>query len=404
MPLWVRDLDGRVVAGALVAAFFVALTAVGYSTGAVPWMKVGVDARKTKFEDMRSITSSWDCERRGIQAFPNNPCDPLPGRPANYPRLWTKLGWTGLSGADTRILGVAVAILFYLAALAVPGRLSAGEGVVYAFFLLSPPTLLGVERGNVDLLMFVLVALAVLAVRRSAWPAGAAIAAAGILKLFPIFALAMLFRSAARFRAAAAAALVFGGYALLTLGDIRTILRVVPREVVNSFGSRVFAQGLRDAHVVTAGGRIEIIQAAVIAAGLAVAGGLFTDRSVWRASDPYRLEAFWAGAGVFAGTWIFGNNFDYRLVFLLLCVPQLCAWVRAGGGPIPGAALALAALAATFWLSTTNPLLPFGAQSWYVGLSFPPEEVLNWLLFGWVVAVLGATWLEKPSPLLRAPA
>jgi hypothetical protein len=45
---------------------------------------------------------------------------------------------------------------------------------------------------------------------------------------------------------------------------------------------------------------------------------------------------------------------------------------------------------ATLWLSSSQPPLPFGLQTWYVNLSFPPEEVLNWLLFAWLGAALAA--------------
>ncbi len=164
----VRDLDGRALAGAIVAVFFIVLGSVDATTGSAHWMKLGVDAYGTRFEDMRSVTSSWDCERRGIEAFPNNPCDPL-GRPANYPRILTRLGVLGLGEGDTVALGVATAVVFFLAALLVAGPLSRGEGVLYAAMLLSPAVLLGVERGNVDLLMFALVALGIALVRRSPW-------------------------------------------------------------------------------------------------------------------------------------------------------------------------------------------------------------------------------------------
>jgi hypothetical protein len=42
------------------------------------------------------------------------------------------------------------------------------------------------------------------------------------------------------------------------------------------------------------------------------------------------------------------------------------------------------------WLSSAQPPLPFGLQTWYVGLAFPPEEVLNWLLFAWLGAALAS--------------
>ena len=100
------DLDGRVLAGAAVAVFFLVFTSFSHVHGSAPWRSIGVDARKTRFEDLQSVTSSWDCTRRGIQPFPGNPCDPY-GRPANYPRMWTHFGVFGLGLGDTVPLGIA---------------------------------------------------------------------------------------------------------------------------------------------------------------------------------------------------------------------------------------------------------------------------------------------------------
>jgi len=36
--------------------------------------------------------------------------------------------------------------------------------------------------------------------------------------------------------------------------------------------------------------------------------------------------AFIFGAGIYCGTYLLGTNFVYRLMFLLLCVPQLLDW------------------------------------------------------------------------------
>jgi len=53
--------------------------------------------------------------------------------------------------------------------------------------------MLGVQRGNADLLIFILVAAAALLARRSA-ASGALILVAALLKLFPILALGSLLR------------------------------------------------------------------------------------------------------------------------------------------------------------------------------------------------------------------
>src|SRR5262249_53337730 len=107
--------------------------------------------------------------------------------------------------------------------------------------------------------------------------------------------------------------------------------------------------------------------------------------------DDLKLDAFWAGAAVYAGSWVFGNNYDYRLAFLVLCVPQLWEGTRPRGGPAPGAPPPPAALLAQPWLSSLLPPLPFGLQTWYESIRVPPEEVLNLLLFGWLVAAVVAT-------------
>ena len=49
-------------------------------------------------------------------------------------------------------LGIAIAVVFFVAALAVTGPLKLWEGAVYGAALIAPATMLGVERGNVDLL------------------------------------------------------------------------------------------------------------------------------------------------------------------------------------------------------------------------------------------------------------
>jgi len=403
-----RTLDGRVLAGVAVLVFFAVILSFRGVTGTTPWPTVGVEPGDLSFADLRSVTSSWDCERRGVSTFPSNPCDPF-HRPANYPRVWTQLGHFGLGQADTVPIGVAVGVIFFVAALAAAGPLTLVEGAVYGAALLAPATLLGVERGNVDLLMFALVAFGTMLVRRSAWLGAAPIALAAVLKIFPGFALAMLLRKRLRWPAAAAALVALVAYGIATFDDIRTLRSVIPRETVNSYGAGVVVQSLRLAGVswTQSASEVRYVRLAVVALGLLLALTLVLVVRRGRAggADERRLDAFWAGAGVYVGSYVFGSNFDYRLAFLVLCVPQLCTWIGRGGSPVPWPGAALAALLATLWLSSTLPPLPFGLQTWYIGLVFPPEEVLNWLLFGWLCAALGAGLVRavaRPRSLVRA--
>jgi len=397
-----RDLDGRVLAGAIVVVFLAVLLSVRAATGTTPWAHVGVEPGDLSFADLRSVTSAWDCQHRGIQAFPSNPCDPF-GRPANYPRLWTHLGVLGLGEGDTVPLGIAIAVVFLAAALTVTGRLALWEGAVYGLALIAPATMLGIERGNVDLLMFALVVLGLLLLRRSPWAGAAPIVLAGVLKLFPAFAAVVLVRLRRRWPAAIASLVVLAVYVVVTLNDIRTLRHVIPRVVVNSYGAGVIVEALRESDVswVQSAAEVRYVRLGILALGALLALVLIlVGRRGDGGGDARRLDAFWAGAGIYLGTYVFGNNFDYRLAFLLLCIPQLCAWASEGGSPVPWPGAALGTLLVTLWLSSAKPPLPFGLQSWYVKQGFPPEEALNWLLFAWLGAALACGLLFS----LRRPA
>jgi hypothetical protein len=386
-----RDLDGRVLAAAMVVVFLAVLLSFRGATGTTPWAHVGVEPGDLSFVDLRSVTSSWDCLRKGIEPFPYNPCDPF-GRPANYPRVLTRLGRFGLGEGDTVPLGVAIGIVFVVSALAVTGPLTLGEGAVYGLALIAPATMLGVERGNLDILMFALVVLGLLLVRRSAWAGAAPIVLAGILKIFPSFAGIVLVRRRRRWRAAIASAAVLAAYAIVTLNDIRTLRHVIPRNVVNSYGAGVVVEALRLAGVswTQSAAEVRYVRIAVILLGALLALVLLLVGRPGEDADERRLDAFWAGAAVYVGTYVFESNFDYRLAFLLLCLPQLCTWARRGGAPAPWPAAAIGAIVVTLWLSSAIPPLPFGLQTWYIHLSFPPEEVLNWLVFAWLGAALAS--------------
>jgi hypothetical protein len=45
-------------------------------------------------------------------------------------------------------------------------------------------------------------------------------------------------------------------------------------------------------------------------------------------SESIYLDAFRAGSAIYIGTFILSNNYDYRLMFLILTIPQLIIWSR----------------------------------------------------------------------------
>ena len=236
----------RQIVLAMLAAYFLTLVALG---GHQHWARLGVTPGRVTFGDLRSVTSGWECTRRGIDVLPANPCDPNKS-PANYPRIWMSPAFLGLGQGSTNVLGVIAALIFFCGALALlPAQAGARTAVLYAAALCSPAVMLGVERGNVDILMFTLVALAVLLFRRSSLSttlAHALLLFAAILKLFPIFAVGVLLRQPLRRAVIGLGAVLigFGLYALSIRTDLRTIERVTPQSDHFTYGIRLFTQWL----------------------------------------------------------------------------------------------------------------------------------------------------------------
>jgi len=367
----------RLVSAVIVVAYFALLFALG---GHSAWGRLGVPAGELTFLDLRSVTTASECDRRGVDVLELNPCDPL-RRPANYPQVWVKLSLLRVDQGDTVPLALGMALLALLAALAlIPRSAPSRDGAVYGAALCSPAVMLGIERGNVDILIFALLVAAVLALprgRAGAILAHALVLIAAILKLFPIFAVGMLVRHSPR-RALVGAGTVlalFGVYALATLDDIRAIGRVVPQTDWYSYGMRTFGVWWSNAVPPFS---TRIWDTAIFVGLLAVLVALrprlrrllpADERSPEAVRD---LDMFWAGAGIYVCTFAFFQSFDYRLIFLLFTLPQLLRWTR------ETRALAITTLVlvlATLWLAspwTGVPVVGWIVSSWEYVTAFRP--------------------------------
>jgi hypothetical protein len=231
--------------------------------------------------------------------------------------------------------------------------------------------MLGVERGNADLLVFAVVVLALLAIRsRRGAPllSNGLLLVAAVLKLFPVFAFVSALRRPRRgeLLAAAGALGLFAVYAYVTRGDIATIRRVVPQARQYAYGLDIsgwwLARHLPGSRHAWDAALVMAALAVAVAVGLSMRGRRTTGE---RGPATY---AYWVGAAIYIGTFVAGNNFSYRLAFLLLTLPYLL--LRRNQGHALATA-ALAALAATVWL--------IHGRAMGVGA---PAQLLLWALLG----------------------
>lgn len=196
------------------------------------------------FADMRVITAGAECIRLGYNVLIENPCDPWK-RPMNYPRIWSITASWGLDQSHTVVLGILCGLLFFILAFVTIERLNYIESLFYALFLCSPSAMLAVERGNNDLIIFIVLALSLLIIkgriliwRSFAYPL---ILFAAILKLYPIFALTSCLKEKRRdfpfiF---VAISIVFGIYIIGDFESLQLVSKATPRSTFFSYGCKV---------------------------------------------------------------------------------------------------------------------------------------------------------------------
>lgn len=405
----VRDPSGRITLAVILAAAAAGGAALWLLERSAErwvaiWNRLGVPALLPTFADTRAYTAAWECDRAGIDVFVSNPCDPWQ-RTLIPPRLPAELGFLGLGESATVPLALTLIGLFLVSVFVVAGSISKLDALVYSAILLSPSVLLGIERGNTDLLVFALLTLLLVFVRSAGWTrafAYGALLLAAMLKLYPLFASGVLLRQGPRraLEGCLAVLVPFAVYALLTWDDLVVTAENMSRSVHFSWGASVLPLDLG------ATGRTErLLVAAGLVGGLVLSAAL---AALWRdrprsgaAHEARSLDAFWIGAGVYVGTFAVGNNYNYKLVCLIFVVPQLLRWTREAQSRVPAAPLALLATVATFWLGVETPIFPVVGDEWIRARAvyFHFEELLTWGLFVYLATAL---WLTLPQWLVHA--
>jgi len=387
------DLDGRIVAAAVLAVYFLGVAIPRAFWGINLWPRIlGVPAAPTLFFDTRVITAGLDCRRMGFDPLTYNPCD-LSGRPMNYPRVWLLLRWLGVGQSQTDVLAVIFIGLFLASLFLLTGRLTVGEGVIVALAVCSPAVMFGVERANVDIVVFALVSAAVLVWRsdrsRGEVAGPPLVLVAAFLKLYPVFALPgylMTRRRKAAWTATICIA-VFAAYAVVFRADIEAIVRATPQGQYNSYGARILLAAIYHRFVPQAWGAGSIVKQALAIVPLLIGAPMAWVIGRRRLPRPDVGEGDWSrlaftmGSLLFLGSFALSNNFDYRLVLLLLTLPQLFRWI---GDPShdPRGPLASAAIVSILILLWVGPLSKPLALS---------DELVTWATAAILLTLLSAS-------------
>jgi hypothetical protein len=390
--------DGRIVVVTMVLTY---LAVVGISSFFTDyrtfWARyLGVNAHRVLFTDLELLPTALVCAEHGYDPYVANPCDPF-GHLFNYPRVWLWLTAAfGFTPERVYFFGVGLAILFFASVVISVGKLTPAEGLITGLLLCSPAMMFGVERGNVDLFVFSLVAIALLLARRGApsTTVYAPLLTAAMLKLFPAAAFCISLREPTwkRKLTAMVLAVLFGVYAYWFRNDMLRIAANTLTSMHDSFGSIVIFTMVRRAWFPHSDLAWKILRLGCYAAvGACLLGAFFLARRIPVPAEKVSssLDSFRAGASIYVAAFALGSNWDYRLIFVLFTLPQLFVWVktRSPWGCLSAAALAVMVIA----LSTSS------LSRRMAGL----DEVGNWLLFIYFLVALLITMPPDLSRLLQ---
>jgi hypothetical protein len=278
--------------------------------------------------------------------------DPLlePAYNFNYPRLWLIiLSETGLNKLPVLPVALTLDAVFITCVVLFLQPVRFWGGVLLAGLLWSPPVRLLLERGNIDLFIFVLLAFAAGCHARwrndttRAWVGPLIIVFAALLKLYPFTALlagAWIERDNIKARRWWIwATLITGLIFSVRYIELLEIARRTPQNPWGSFGVTVLGLRLYN-HIfgVFSNETAFLIRIISTAAYLILAGAAWRIGNRWRfgfgeAPRVIHWIGFWLTAVIYVTTFGLGANYSYRLVLLILAIPFLLDSLKGKDAP-----------------------------------------------------------------------
>ena len=359
------------------------------------WRAFGVTPLQPHFADTRVVIDYAECALRGTDPYVPHACN---SANLNIPPIWL---WIGRAAVGRNVVWFSCGMIAAAAVTLISlfrGR-PATDGAIALLGVVSPSVLMGVERGQPDLLIFAITGAALLGYDAKSlarhFCAPALIALALILKLFPVFSVAIVLRRSRRdwFYAALISAIGFV-YLIAIFRYILLIRSNVPTTFILSYGYKALFLGIDQLRTEAAlppfglGGTWIPFFVTVFMQSMAAALSIFYfGRIRCEVSPNLPGTAFIFGSAIYCGTFVLGTNFDYRLTFLLLCFPQLLDWSRqASDESSKLSSCLLVLILAVLWLNgladghTTFLILP---------------QLFDWILFSSLAAILFLIGLDN---------
>lgn len=349
------------------------------------WRIWNIPVMQPAFYDLRLITGGAESYAEGYDPAFENPYDPEQ-RLFNYPRIWYLVLATGIDQQDTLLIGILLTLGFFICLTTLRGEFELITAIVMALVIFSPAVLLGIERGNVDLAIFILLALALWGIDISKTLSLLVLLFAVVLKLYPILGVGYLLdENKHSVKYTIVGILASAAYVVFNWEDMMHIFSDTQKGADVSYGVSVLPTKLLP-YLGNYHGTVKLVLYLIAIGLILVLGYLaFRNKDQIVADNSNQLSMFRLGAGIYLGTFLLGNNWDYRLMFLIFAIPQIVGWAKDHTGFTSLVAkICVVTIFASFWYLEIWRISEYAGMAGRV-VSFLLDECMNWALFAGLI-------------------
>jgi hypothetical protein len=276
------------------------------------WKFLSVGYIYPPFNDLRVIPLALNIFKEGLDPYTHVLLEGTSWY-FNYPSIWILIGDFFKLNTEYNFLIFAISNVFiYLVVCYFFLKKYPSPWLLVAFF--SGSSLLCVERGNVDLIIFYIIYLAIISpiLFRSFL-----IFICSILKIYPIFSFIISYRN--KFFISMLLFL-FGLYFLYHLDEFLISKNNTPISAINSYGTPTISYLINKIFKIKINYWIINIFL-IIFCFISYKSRKLKKLISYKTYNEQISIFFLTGASIFLGTFLFSGNFVYRLIFIIFCIP-----------------------------------------------------------------------------------
>lgn len=329
------------------------------------WNYGGISRMEPLFADTHIVLAAAECHQKGYDVFRENPCDAL-GRPHCYSRLWFAFGSVGLNSLHTNIIGGIVITIFLLLSITIVSPQSKKELLFSSILIFSPSVMLGVERGNMDLMIFSLLIISgyLLFSKKNIFRylSYVLILLMAFLKFYPIASFGACIQYSKNRKnfwlLILIIIIVFGLFLWMTHEDFLQLRNNIPRpHGWLSFGVASLLSTISKGKLLAIGSLITT--SIIIITGYFLS---FRTKNLNRTKNSLNTTFFLLGSFNLFFCFFVNTNYDYRTIFYILVMPYIFDLLRTNETTVFTRRLTyvfLSLLAISMWFNFIRYLLEF---------------------------------------------